>query len=100
MRLIIGGRQAGKTTQLIQMSAENGYYIVVPTQRDAAWVAEQARQMELDIPFPLTFDEFVQHRYYGKGIKGFLIDNADLLWQYIAGYVKVVAAAINAVEAG
>ena len=72
----------GKTTDLMKISAENNYYIVCSLRREADRMFHDAREIwGLDIPLPITFDEFIKGEYYGKGIKGFLVDNAELLIQ-------------------
>ena len=84
MRMIYRPRGEGKTTELIKISAEKQQYIVCINQMECSRIFSQARLMGLDIPFPITFDEFIKREYYGKGIKGFLIDNADQLLQYMS----------------
>lgn len=75
----IGGRWSGKTTSLIKRSAKENLYIVCPTRHDALQIAEYAKSMNLKIPFPLTWDEYLSCRK--KGIpalnKGVLIDDLD-----------------------
>ncbi len=95
MQIISRKRRMGKTTELIRMSAETFAYIVVPTKNDASKVSQMAREMGLDIPFPLSFDEFIRGQYYGKNIKGFLIDNADMLLQYMSKGVAIKAISLN-----
>lgn len=90
MKKIIDKIRSGKTTQLIKMSAETGAYIVCLSMEDAARIQRQSQQMNLKIPFPITFDEFVSRKYYGAGVKGFLIDNADMLLQSMSN-VPVLA---------
>jgi len=84
MKVISRPRGMGKTTELIKMSAKENQYIVCSTYNDCTRVFRQAQSLGLDIPFPITFDEFIRREYYGKGIKGFLIDNADLLLQHMS----------------
>jgi hypothetical protein len=79
MKQITGGIRSGKTTELIRLSAETGGYIVCLNMDEASRIQFQSQEMGLKIPFPITFDEFKSHQYYGRGIKGFLIDNADML---------------------
>jgi hypothetical protein len=40
-------------------------------------------------------DEFVQRKFYGRNINAFLIDNVDLLINYLACGVKVEAITFN-----
>ena len=81
MRIIVTGRLAGKTTKLIKLSAEHDLYIVCQSKHEAARIFEMAQKMEIHINFPLTYQELIERRYYGKGIKGFVIDNAEFLLQ-------------------
>lgn len=77
----------GKTDNLIVLSANNWFYIVC---RNPDLVARRARQLGLDIPQPLSYFEFCNNQYFGKGIKGFLVDDADALIQSMT-IVKVHA---------
>ena len=95
MKVICNGRGTGKTTELIEMASGEPYYLVCATHRDAYWIAEKAKEMGKDILFPLTFDEFLSHAYYGKNVGGFLIDNVDLLVQYISRDVEVKAITVS-----
>jgi hypothetical protein len=86
---------SGKTTELIKLSAESFAYLIVGTQERATAVFHQAKEMGLDIPFPLTYDDFVRGSYYGKGINGFLIDNADNLIEKMSRGVPVLAISLT-----
>jgi len=89
MKIIGGPRASGKTYQLITLSAESGFYIVCGNRKQAAQIAQAAKERNLAIPFPLTFREFRGCEYYGRGIRGLLIDNADDLLNEIGdGLVK------------
>jgi hypothetical protein len=79
MLIILDKRKSGKTNRLIKMSADTGYYIVCPTIAEASLIFSKAQKQGLDIPFPISYNEFITRDYYGKGIKGFLIDDADRL---------------------
>ncbi len=83
MKVVIGGKGSGKTTALIEDSARTGYYIVCRrTMIDT--VMNMARELDVQIPVPLSYGEFVDRRYYSLGIKGLLIDDADALLEYIS----------------
>ena len=77
MKVIASGRQTGRTTQLIQQAADEFLYIVCPTMERVKYVQRKAREAGLDIPNPMTWSEFSAHRFYGKGINGFVIDDLD-----------------------
>lgn len=96
MNFIIRPRGFGKTTDLIRLAAQNDYYMVVHTQYEADRVFKQAKTMGLTIPFPITYDNFLEKRYAGSNIKGLVIDNADLLLQHLAiAPVEIVSASAN-----
>lgn len=84
MRTISGGRGEGKTTTLIKISADSGAYIVCFSMKEADRVHMEAIKMGLKIPLPITYDEFISRHYSPKGVRSLLIDNVDMLLQYIA----------------
>jgi len=91
MRLILRPKQGGKTTELINLSAENGGYIVCHTRNEAYRIRTQAREMGLFIPLPLTYIEFFNRQLYPPGVKRFLIDNVEMLLQFIARDILIEA---------
>lgn len=98
MKLIISGRGAGKTTELVRRSAETGYYIVTVNRQAALSVTYIARDLGLKIPFPLTAQEFIQGKY-DSGVRGVLIDDADDLLRSFSR-VPVFAATMSADNQG
>lgn len=83
MKIIIKPRGKGKTTDLINLCANNNYsLIVVGTQENARMVFEAAKKMKKPIPMPITYRDFLENRYAGQNIDTFLIDNVDLLLQW------------------
>jgi hypothetical protein len=99
MKTIIMPRGAGKTTKAIEIAAEGFLYMVVRDRREVQRVAAIARERGLDIPFPLTFDEFLGRQFHGRGIRGFVIDGADALLARLASGVPVAAVTMDAEEA-
>lgn len=87
--IITGGRGTGKTAMLIRHSAETGRYILVTNSTRARGIIEQAKAMELYIPFPITVEEFKRGgRYEGSSIRrdGVLVDDFDnVLWHMFNG---------------
>lgn len=88
MEIIASGRKTSRTTRLIEMSAEAEKrgeinYIVCRDHRQAYAVSQKAKEMGLNIGFPLIFDEFLKNSYHGVNINHFLIDDADQLLQSI-----------------
>jgi len=84
METLIIPRGKGKTTELIKKSAESGDYIVCDRLHEANRIQVKAQSMGLQIPLPITYNEFLKKGYYGKGISGFLIDNADMFLQSLS----------------
>ena len=84
MRIIYGPAGSGKTTQLIKIAAKHDYYMVVKSAAEARRVKHEAIKLGYDILFPLTYREFLDNKYYKSGIKGFLIDNADMMLQELS----------------
>lgn len=89
MQFMIRGRQEGKTTEAIRLAAADFLYIVCADLDRVQHVQRMAQEMGLSIPFPLTFDEFVGARFYGRGITGFVIEDAETLLQRLAGVTPV-----------
>lgn len=89
MKIIFRPRQTGKTDELIRISAqfeEQGEcnYIVCSNHPEAYRIAQRAKEMDLQIGFPLTFDELIGQSYSSRNIKFFVIDNVELLLQYLS----------------
>lgn len=85
----------GKTDELIKLSAKNGGYIVCRSMTLSEGILYRAKQLGLRIPMPITYEEFINKRYLGRGIKSFLIDDVDVLLQYMT---KVTISAITLTE--
>lgn len=77
--IIVGSRGSGKSTELIKMSAETGLYILTGTKSQAEYLFNQARELGLNIPFPVTWEDYVKGRLQGTYIQkdGVLIDEAS-----------------------
>lgn len=54
IKTIIKPRQGGKTTDLLSMSAETGYPIVVKNRNDSRLLKKRAKEISLTIPEPIT----------------------------------------------
>jgi hypothetical protein len=84
MKVILRPRQTGRTDELIRLCAESEArgevcYIVCMDQPEARRIFQRALELELNIGFPITFDEFLSKEYYSRNIHHFYIDNADHL---------------------
>ena len=100
MRVIFRGRGQGKTTELIRACAANDKYglIVCASMPECARVFQVAQDMGLDIPLPITYEQFIKQRYAGRRIDCFYIDNADLLLQSLSRGVVIEAVSITGSE--
>lgn len=89
MKLIVGDRQSGRTTDLIKAVADDmahglTSYIVCHTSQDAYRIAQEAQKMELDISFSITYEEFIHRQYSGKNIDKLYIDNLRMFLKHIS----------------
>lgn len=57
MRLLIKGRQSGKTTGLIYASEATGYPIAVENKTRVKYIEDMAEEIGCIIPQPVTFSE-------------------------------------------
>lgn len=91
-KYLIGERCSGKTTRLIERSAKEGIYILAPTKNTARCIADQAKEMGLDIPFPLTVGEYLRgNKFQGSSIRrdGLLIDDLDMVLHQLFGGIPI-----------
>jgi len=95
MEAIVQDRYTGKTTELIKRSAKSQNYIVC---RNPHHVADEARKLDLKIPFPLSYDEWIERKYFGRNITGFLIDDIDAMLNYMSYGTPVNAFTISPKE--
>lgn len=68
--------------------------MVCQDRRAVSNTVQMANDMGMSIRFPITFYEFINKEYYGKNIKGFVIDDADVLIQHLTS-IRVCAAAVQ-----
>lgn len=94
MIVIVRPRQGGKTTEVLRVAALHFAYIVVPTRADVDRLWQQARLDDINIPQPITWQEFIEHRYHGTGVRAFVIDDLDRCVQSMTG-VEVKAASLT-----
>lgn len=98
MKKIILPRSGGKTDMLIWQSSNSGDYIVCRDGKTVQNIARRAMDLGVKIPFPLSYDEFLDRRYYKSGIRGFLIDDANKLIEILSKGVPVNAITMRAEE--
>ena len=100
MDIYVGTRCSGKTATLIKKSAETGAYILVATKRQAHAVYKQAKEMDYDIPFPVTISEITPElKYFNDSyIKkhGLLIDELQSVLDVAFCGIPIHGATLNA----
>lgn len=95
MLAIIGGRQTGKTTCLIEMSNQTGYPILTATRGMAENIELMARRVNVQIPPVLSLTGMPLKGAIMRGER-VLVDELGLVAEYIIG-AEVVAASIDGV---
>lgn len=92
MRPIVKPRRAGKSDDVLRLALQDFSYIVCPTMQDVDRLWRRARELDLNIPQPITWQAFTQHRYYGPGVRSFIIDDLD---RCIQGMTRVEIKAVS-----
>lgn len=77
--VIVGGRQVGKTTKLIEWAARNNGIIIVHSASFARIVKRMAGVYGMEIPDPICYEQI--NNYLGSK-RQFAVDDAEafLLW--------------------
>ncbi len=75
MRIIAGPRCSGKTTALIQESAETGVPIIAPSMAMANYIKMIAKEQGMDIPEPMSINKIVNK---GGRPGEYLIDEVEM----------------------
>jgi hypothetical protein len=95
MEVIYEPKGSGKTTEIIKRVSETkGGYIVCPTRDCAHRIFWLSKTMELDIPLPLSWDEFINRQYSSRNIRYFIFDDLDRCLSYIST-VPIISATIT-----
>lgn len=90
MNIIYKSKGKGKTTELIKMSAEKNLYILVADRNRQREVFNLSRDLNLNIPFPITVEEYFRSgKLRGSFISTILIDDADDVLQQIFNTVVI-----------
>ena len=95
MELILKKRGERKTTELIRRSAETHTYILVSDKRRVKNIVKTAKKLNLHIPYPITFMEYLENKLRGSHIKNILIDDADDLLRHIFFNIQIDAITIT-----
>jgi DNA-binding LacI/PurR family transcriptional regulator len=81
MNLHITKRGAGKTQNAILESSRTNHVIICINDIEKRRILSIAKEMGLEIPQPVTFDDYKRKSYLGRSIRGFIMDNADIFIQ-------------------
>lgn len=99
MKLLIKGRQTGKTTGLIHTSEATGYNIITADKTSARNIEKMANDLGCKIPRVLTVDEVKNPIDLDVSVeRKFLVDNAEIILEdALKNYlgVNIAVAAIN-----
>lgn len=96
MKVIMLPRNSGKTASLIKESEMTGYSIVCINDTERERIKALAKnEFKVTIPEPVTFYEFTRKKFLQMKVKGFLIDNAEMLLKNIAHGVHIETITIN-----
>ena len=81
MTVYITGRQTGKTTHLIGVSAKTGAVIVAPTYQMVRYIDQMARELELKIPPPISVVDWVKlmARKQDRPDQRYLVDELQMV---------------------
>ena len=92
---IQGDKGSGKTTKLIELADKYFCYLVVRNMKTAQMVKRKAREKGKSIPFPLTYEEFINKDFYEKGINCFIIDDIETFLCWLADEIELKAFSID-----
>lgn len=71
--IIGGGRKVGKTTELIKKAHEEQLYILCPNRQMAEYIFKRAKEIGLDIPYPITIEDLPLK----SNVEEVLVDEAE-----------------------
>jgi hypothetical protein len=95
MKIILDNRGSGKTKKLILESAETGAVIVAINYSMVQYCLRFARHLNVKIPEPITFSDFISGHYRTRDIPGLLIDDADVLIRRLSQRFEVKTVVFN-----
>ena len=98
MKKIIKPRQAGKTTDLIEISEKTGVYILTANRNRAECVFRMAQEQNRNIPFPVTLWDYQKTGFRGSFINHILIDDAEAVLQELFRTVQIDALTMTSPE--
>lgn len=100
MKIIMLERGKGKTTELVKMSAETQTYILTATKQNVRHICQIADDLGLNIPYPITVNEYLDGKLKESFIKSILIDDVDCVLRSIFNTVQIDAITLTKGEKG
>lgn len=85
MKIIVGGRASGKTTKLIQESAETGRRILTYNKESVERICCQALGLGYDIPTPLSVNDLKPETKAEIKKQGIIIDDLEPILSSLCG---------------
>lgn len=82
IELIILPRRHGKTAEIIKIANKEWLYIVCCDRKRVEHISKMAKNMGLDIPYPVSLNELPLRSQY---IKKVLVDDADDVLRNLIG---------------
>lgn len=89
---------ANSEEDILRFAAEHFLYVVC-WKKDATRLHQKAKKLGLDIPFPLSYRELLDKKYYGSGIEGIIVLDADMLLREICPTLNIAGISIRDKEA-
>ena len=88
MKIISLARGAGRTTELIKISAQEKKTIVCYSFKEADRIKAYAEHLGLTIPTPLTYGVFLDNqKMFGRDLKmDYMIDNLEMFLERVSPY--------------
>lgn len=91
MKKIIKPKGTGKTTELIKLSHDTWTYILVTDSGRQRFLSKLAKELKIDIPYPVTVLELEHSRSGLCHLKNILIDDADDVLEELLGSLNIAA---------
>lgn len=86
MKMILGSRGEGKTTELVKLSHKENKPIVCRYKSQIAHIELIAKELNLAIPYPVTVQQIKDGSLQGEKIDGLLIDDAEWILSELIGF--------------
>jgi hypothetical protein len=88
MKIIYRPSGFGKTMELIRLASEEPYGLIVCHSIDeivriwdVALKMKEDKEIENLLPFPISYRDFLEKRFYEKNVSKIFIDNIDMFIQ-------------------